>query len=236
MDGAHFDQLTRSFAHSRRGFLRGLVGLAGGGLLGAAGLGGARARTCGGVGSVCREGATCCSGVCGPKDRTGRRRCGCARETDCLRPDETCQVAACVAGVCTAVPKTDGSACDDGKACTVGATCQAGVCTGGTAGDCGQCNVCDLETGTCQPANQGDKCQGDGSCYYHCHDGTCVATSVFCGGSCRPVTDYDVDYCRYRFQFCLSQGNTCNNCTRWMACVGSIDTQTACGTVVGPCE
>jgi hypothetical protein len=75
MDGSRFDALARSLSESgsRRRLIGGLVA----GALGLSRVRSAEGRTCTGIGSVCREHATCCSGLCGAKDRTGRRRCTC---------------------------------------------------------------------------------------------------------------------------------------------------------------
>lgn len=72
MDSARFDALVKSVASStsRRRVLAGLAGS----VLGVLGLHGADARTCSAVGTICRENATCCSGICSiSSDR--RRRC-----------------------------------------------------------------------------------------------------------------------------------------------------------------
>src|SRR5262245_15473674 len=83
MDGSRFDHWTRSLAVSRRGLLRGITAAVGGGLLGTIGLESVAARTCQSIGTVCRENAVCCTKYCGPKDKTGRRRCQCADPSDC---------------------------------------------------------------------------------------------------------------------------------------------------------
>jgi hypothetical protein len=75
VDASRFDALTRSLTGtgSRRRLLGGFVA----GAIGLAGWRGSDGRTCSARGTVCREHATCCSGLCGEKDRTGRRRCAC---------------------------------------------------------------------------------------------------------------------------------------------------------------
>jgi hypothetical protein len=72
MDGSRFDSLTRSLAVS--GSRRRLLGGFAAGALGLVGLREVDAA-CRNVGLICRENANCCSGYCGPKDKTGRRRC-----------------------------------------------------------------------------------------------------------------------------------------------------------------
>ncbi|MBS2021390.1 MAG: hypothetical protein JST92_03200 [Deltaproteobacteria bacterium] len=93
-------------------------------------------------------------------------------------------------GECTNPVVRDGTACDDGSACTRDDTCQAGVCTGGdpvvcTAQDqCHGVGVCDRDTGACSdPAlddgsacDDGDPCtQGD-----TCQAGVCTGGSRVC--------------------------------------------------------
>ena len=73
MDDRSFDAFARSFARSsRRRLAKRLLGGTAAGLLGLVGAD-AAAATCRRPGDVCRENANCCSGSCGPKDRTGRR-------------------------------------------------------------------------------------------------------------------------------------------------------------------
>jgi hypothetical protein len=102
MDGARFDNLTRAMtaSDSRRRVLAGLVG----GALGLMGLRAADARRCSTAGDICREHANCCSGVCGEKDRTGRRRCQCLSAADCPSLQNGCESTTCAAGVCVVDP------------------------------------------------------------------------------------------------------------------------------------
>jgi hypothetical protein len=91
MDDHKFDALTRALAepHSRRSVVRSL-GLAAGaalGLLGRTATG--IAATCRAKDAICRKAGDCCSGYCGPKDATGRQRCGCPSATATLTPTST---------------------------------------------------------------------------------------------------------------------------------------------------
>ena len=104
MDGSRFDDLARSLvvSGSRRRLIAGL-----GAALAAFGVGRTEAAACRAPGRTCREHANCCSGVCGPKDATGRRTCQCQSAADCpATPGEchapTCEAGACVAGICAA--------------------------------------------------------------------------------------------------------------------------------------
>lgn len=123
MDGNRFDSLARTLAErgSRRRLIGGLVA----GALGLAGLDRAGARTCTGLGSICREHAGCCSGFCGPKDRTGRRRCQCDAAADCP-PPPVCHVATCTNGTCAVAVAADRAPCtpaDGGPGACRGTTC-----------------------------------------------------------------------------------------------------------------
>jgi hypothetical protein len=117
VDGARFDAITRSLSEPvrRRRLVVGFVA----GALGLVGVRPTDAAACRAPSLVCREHANCCSGRCGPKDRTGRRRCRCQSPHNCPVPD-ACHEATCAAGVCGTVPVTPvatladcGGRCDD---------------------------------------------------------------------------------------------------------------------------
>jgi hypothetical protein len=115
VDSARFDALVKTVASSssRRRVLAGLAGSA----LGLFGLRSGDARTCTAVGTICREHANCCSGLCGPKDAIGRRRCQCHSPADCPTPTGQCQTATCLAGTCgetaPGVVTCEGNCCTD---------------------------------------------------------------------------------------------------------------------------
>ncbi len=78
MDDSRFDQFTRSLpGQSRRSLVKGVLGMALGGLLGSAAVREANAATLRSPGEICRKNGECASGLCSPKDRTGRQRCQC---------------------------------------------------------------------------------------------------------------------------------------------------------------
>jgi len=86
-------------------------------------------------------------------------------------------------GWCTEPPAADGTACDDGDACTLVDTCQAGVCSGGQAvtcpasGACHDAGICDRTTGLCS-----DPVSADGTA---CNDGNgCTLTDECQAGVC----------------------------------------------------
>jgi hypothetical protein len=86
----------------------------------------------------------------------------------------------------------------------------------------------------CPPAGTA-LCCADAECAdgLSCHLGRCLL------GDCETCGDRRPDYYRARFQYCLAsiKPGDCDWCTDWMGCIGSLDTQTSCGTVEGegPC-
>jgi hypothetical protein len=136
MDGSRFDALTKSLTEpgTRRRLLAGVVAT----VLGAVGLRGAGAAACRPPGSVCRENANCCSAICKPKDRTGRRRCACSPPSlDCdgqclcgCFPGETCATCS-FARVCpppTTCERSAGLSVCVAEQCTVALSGQFVVC------------------------------------------------------------------------------------------------------------
>jgi hypothetical protein len=105
-------------------------------------------------------------------------------------------VPACVSGVpATCTPQPNGTACDDGNACTLTDACQAGICVGSNAATCAppdQCHLaatCNAITGTCDYVNKPDNtpCDDGVACTLAdaCVDGACVGTGP---GGCTPAS------------------------------------------------
>ncbi len=104
-----------------------------------------------------------------------------------------CYVAACdpATGVCSNQPLDDGTACDDGNACTLDDTCLGGECVG-TALVCDDGNVCTSDA--CDPAVgcthsfNANPCDDGNACTENdqCDNGTCVGTAL-------PECQCDVD-------------------------------------------
>lgn len=167
METARFDDLARFLAiSSRRSLLGGLAG----GALGLLGIHSGAAAICRDSGAVCREHANCCSGVCGPKHRLGRRTCieicpyPCNVAADCGDPQynacltvqdggATCGFTAitrCFQGctvennfICIATTDQDGRCVQLGESCTTSATCEAGsFCAQREDGNGGVCVAC----------------------------------------------------------------------------------------------
>src|SRR4029077_6422936 len=96
----------------------------------------------------------------------------------------TCDTAT---GVCSNPTKADGTACNDGNACTRTDTCQGGSCVGANAIDCSasdqchQAGTCDPATGSCSnpTATDGTPCNDGNACTQTdaCHGGLCTGTN-----------------------------------------------------------
>jgi DNA-binding beta-propeller fold protein YncE len=144
-------------------------------------------------GDLCTSGEQCAGGKCSG---------GVAKSCSGSGP---CVISACQAssGQCTDKLRIDGTACSDGKACTVLDTCQKGACVGKlscddkdpcTADLCGVNGACSsvaIWTGSCQPAAcKGIDCDDKNPCTVDgCDAGGCThiaATGVACddGSAC----------------------------------------------------
>ncbi len=174
MDDQAFDRLAKSVAApSRRTLLKGAVGAFFGGTLAVSGLSTVAAAGRPG-GSICRKNGDCASGVCGPKDGTGRQRCGCATEAECPAPADACSAATCTAGVCGIAPS---------------GTCACTVCPAGQTllsnGTCGTPCTSEIPDGSC-----GNRCvtTSDGNFWAVGGTGTggCSGTNLSCpvGSGC----------------------------------------------------
>jgi RHS repeat-associated protein len=141
-------------------------------------------------GNACTQTDTCQAGAC-----TGSNPVTCVAQDQC-HDDGSCNAAT---GVCSNPPKANGTACDDGSACTQLDSCQSGACVGSnpvtcTARDqCHDAGTCDPSTGACStsskpdgtPCNDGDACTtGDA-----CHAGVCAGTgtAASCGLTPTPI-------------------------------------------------
>ncbi|WP_437550013.1 MYXO-CTERM sorting domain-containing protein [Sorangium sp. So ce367] len=114
-------------------------------------------------GAICTTNDTCQAGVCVPGTPVT-----CAPPDSCHQPG-TCNTAS---GRCRYAEAPNGTACDDGDACTQTDTCQRGACVPGSPVTCAPPDACH-EAGTCDPAT--GACSNperpDGA---PCPGGTCV--------------------------------------------------------------
>ena len=97
-------------------------------------------------GDGCSQTDTCQSGTC-----TG------ADPVVCPAPDQCHEQGTCnpVTGSCTTPTKADGTACDDGNACSLMNFCQGGTCSPGIPVVCTPQDDCHV-AGTCQPDGECD--------------------------------------------------------------------------------
>jgi hypothetical protein len=212
MDDSRFDLLARSIAEprSRRAALRAIAGLVLGGSALVAHAEGSEAATKRAFGVICRKSAECQSGVCGPKDRKGRRRCTCSAGTvecggacqqccqagDCGTSSE-CSSFTCDNGLCAPLTVDNGTECfqaGPGGPCSAGSCCPVECVDGGCCG--GGC-FADPTFSSPEPAtccdNPGEELCGDVCCYgnQECVNGSCCTNgtfgSVVCGNGCCAV-------------------------------------------------
>src|SRR6185503_20112978 len=133
---------------------------------------------------------------------------------DCSNLDDQCNTGICQSpsGSCVAQPKSNGTGCDDGNACTQTDTCQGGACQGANPVTCSpldQCHVagtCDPATGVCSDPNK-----SNGS---SCNDGdACTQTDTCQSGSCtggNPVVCGALDQC-HDPRVCDPANGVCSN-------------------------
>jgi cysteine-rich repeat protein len=139
-------------------------------------------------GNACTQTDTCQAGMC-----SGMNPVVCTAQDQC-HDVGTCNP---LSGVCSNPAKPNGSACNDGNACTQTDTCQSGSCSGAnpvvcTAMDqCHDAGTCNTLTGTCS-----NPAKPDGSA---CNDGSaCTQTDTCQAGSCsgaNPVVCTALDQC-----------------------------------------
>jgi hypothetical protein len=100
MDSSRFDEFTKiaAFGSSRRRIIKTVLGMGVAGLLGKSTLDETAAATLRPAGATCRKPGDCASGVCGPRDSTGRQRCSCVVVADCGGSG------ICTGGVCVPCP------------------------------------------------------------------------------------------------------------------------------------
>ncbi len=162
---------------------------------------------------------------------------------DCSGLTDACNVGSCSAatGKCQAVPKANGTTCDDGNACTEASSCQAGACQGqkpvicGASDQCHEAGQCNPSTGVCSnplkangaSCNDGNACTKTDSC----QSGVCAGSNaVVCAvsdqchtaGTCNPSTGACTDPAKPNGSACsdgtlCTQTDTCQGGT----CVGA---------------
>lgn len=225
MDGQRFDAFTKALAvrRSRRGIL-GVLGGAAAGLLGTSAL----AATKRPGNAVCRKDGDCASGVCLPKDATGRRRCHGGIGNAC-HADRECKSGHCVDGVCC-----DGACVGQCESCAVAGN--AGTCTtisGAPAAGRPACAGTGVCAGTCDGTSSScvypgtETICGAASC-----EGTTYAAPATCDGSgaCRPGATVDCD------PYVCGDGACLESCTSGQECTSSLCIDGACCAGADVCE
>lgn len=137
----------------------------------------------------------------------------CLTDSDCLDMPDDCSSAACVAGICQAIPAPDYTPCNDNNICSVADTCQAGLCIAGSP------RICDehpCTAATCDPlagcvytdSDDGVSCDDGDPCTDAdvCDTGTCAGLT---NTACTCTADVD----------CLvfEDGNHCNGSLKCVA-------------------
>jgi hypothetical protein len=172
----------------------------------------------------CAKDADCNDGnACNGVEKCNLQTLSCVAGTavSCFNLDDACNVGTCDAktGACAAVPRKDGTACDDGNACTKTDGCLAGKCTGSNAvtctvsGPCHDVGICDTKTGVCSNPNKpdGSVCNDGNKCTQtdSCQTGACV------GGN--PVTCKASDQC-HAAGVCDAATGTCSSPIKTGSC------------------
>lgn len=168
----------------------------------------------------CTENDVCSAGVCTGTPKT------CPITNQCLASG-TCNV---VTGMCEYTTKPNGSACNDGNACTLSDTCQMGVCSAGTPMVCpapDQCHnagSCDPATGTCTYPTKpnGTACSDANACTLGdtCQMGICTSGAP---KTCTPLSQcHNAGTCNQATGVCSNpakpNGTACNDAN---ACTSS---------------
>jgi Dictyostelium (slime mold) repeat len=155
MDASRYDEMTKTFARrlSRRRVLAALFGVTVTAPISASGISAQRSPCV--PGGACQRSRDCCpseqciAGICG-----GRSSGPSCRATGCPPSTVPCHTNRCNQGTgqCELVPDSalDGTACDDGNACTGPDTCTQGVCSGPQI-TCDDGNAC--TTNSCNPTS-----------------------------------------------------------------------------------
>jgi len=179
-------------------------------------------------GNACTLTDSCQSGVC-----AGSSPVVCTASDACHNVG-TCAPAT---GVCSNPAKPNGSACNDGSACTQVDSCQTGVCTGSSPVVCSPLDQCHT-AGVCNPANgacsnpaavDGTVCSDGNACSRTdtCQSGACAGASfVVCTAS---DACHDVGTCAPAIGVCSNppspDGTVCDDgstCTTDDACASGV--------------
>ena len=133
-------------------------------------------------GNACTQADSCQAGTC-----VGGNPVSCSA-SDACHTAGTCNPST---GACSNPAKPDGTACDDGNACTLADSCESGVCVGASTVNCPASDQCHV-AGTCNPGSgicsnpakaDGTSCDDGDACTQtdRCEAGACTGTNnVIC--------------------------------------------------------
>jgi MYXO-CTERM domain-containing protein len=140
-------------------------------------------------GNPCSQTDTCQAGIC-----VGGNPVICAAKDSC----HTAGLCNPATGMCSEPTKADGTACDDGDACTQIDSCQAGICAGSAPVTCSAKDACH-EVGACDPLSgmcndpfkpEGTSCDDQNECTESdgCSMGACAGKPKANGTPCSAGT------------------------------------------------
>ena len=180
--------------------------------------------SCGALGQVCVNGASCCSGVCdaikkqciAPGNVCAPFGANCAVPTDC------CSVN-CVNGKCGNQCKTNGTACAQNGDCCSG-NCAAGTCQPVVQGCTTLGNMCNVNGDCCSQNCQGGLCAQQGGicnalgdvCFKNsdCCSQLCTIAQGMMAGTCSVVKGGGGGNCTLDGEPCMGCSNCCSHvCT-----------------------
>ena len=159
----------------------------------------------------------------------------CVSNAQCL-DDDPCTEDRCLDGWCRNPPLAEGTACDDGRWCTVDETCSGGVCGGGRPRDCPDAEdgcglgACDEAQDRCRVTSlaDGSDCDDGRWCTVGdaCQTGVCQGAPRDCSaldGVCQQgVCDEQAEACRAED---LPDGTACDDglwCNLGETCSGGV--------------
>lgn len=168
-------------------------------------------------------------------------QCGVASDCAGLGVAAPCSSWACSSGNCQQIKDKDGTACEDGSACTQADTCKAGGCAPGPAKVCNDANACTTDicvptSGACASSASAGFCDDLNPCTEpdSCKDGACAAGSAKNCADANPCTS---DQCDSSSGVCVNAAvtATCDDaskCTTADSCTGG----KCVGKPIAPCD
>lgn len=187
------------------------------------------------------SGTTCNDGnACTQVDACEAGACVGGDSVVCTTTDP-CRVAGVCApttGVCSQPARPNGSACNDGNACTRTDTCQSGTCRGASPVVCSASNpcldaTCDPTTGACAnaPKPDGTACADSSACTTgdQCVGGACTPGVPL---ACNDFMSCTADSCNDATGCSFSPATTCEACDVTQC----TDCSTSCETAQVDCE